>query len=150
MYEKIKLMNMCMVMDSRGRVLVQDRKKNDWDGLTFPGGKVEPGESLTRAVIREVLEETGLTISHPKICGVKEWHMPDSGRNIVLFYRADEFTGELRDSEEGHMLWMTLEELKRGSFAEGMDDMLKVFLEENVAEMWFEDHPDGTWEMMLL
>lgn len=143
-------MNMCMITDSQGRVLVQDRRKNDWDGLTFPGGKVEPGESLTAAVIREVWEETGLTIAHPKLCGVKEWHMPDSGRNIVLFYRADEFSGELRDSEEGHTIWMTLEELRGGGFAEGMDDMLRVFLEEDVAEMWFEDHLDGTWEMVML
>lgn len=150
MSEQVKLMNMCMVTDSQGRVLVQNRSKTDWSGLTFPGGKVEPGESLTRAVIREVWEETGLTIKHPKICGVKEWHMPDSGRNIVLFYQADEFTGELRDSEEGHMAWMTLDELKTGPFAEGMDDMLRVFLEEDTAEMWYEDHPDGTWEMMLL
>lgn len=47
MPEQVKLMNMCMIVDADGRVLVQDRKKKDWDGLAFPGGKVEPGESLT-------------------------------------------------------------------------------------------------------
>ena len=150
MAEQVKLMNMCMVMDQDGRVLVQNRKKNDWDGLTFPGGKVEPGEALTRAVIREVWEETGLTISHPKICGVKEWHSENGDRNIVLFYRATEFSGQLRDSEEGHMAWMTLDELRTGAFAEGMDDMLRVFLEDDVAEMWFETYPDDSWEMLLL
>lgn len=86
MSEPIKLMNMCMVVDAQGRVLVQNRKKNDWDGLTFPGGKVEFGESLTRAVIREVFEETGLTIAHPKICGVKGWSDAEGVRNTVLFY----------------------------------------------------------------
>ncbi len=150
MAEQVKLMNMCMIMDPDGRVLVQDRKKNDWDGLTFPGGKVESGESLTAAVIREVFEETGLTIVHPKICGVKEWHMPSSGRNIVLFYRAEEYSGALRDSKEGHMLWMTLEEMKNGGMARDMDDMLRVFLEEDVAEMWYENYPDGSWDTMLL
>ena len=121
MPEQVKLMNMCMIVDADGRVLVQDRKKKDWDGLAFPGGKVEPGESLTRSVIREIYEETGLTIVHPKICGVKEWHHPTSGRNIVLFYRADQFSGELR-----------------------------VFLEDDVAEMWYEYYQDGSWETMLL
>lgn len=150
MPEQVKLMNMCMIVDADGRVLVQDRKKKDWDGLAFPGGKVEPGESLTRSVIREIYEETGLTIVHPKICGVKEWHHPTSGRNIVLFYRADQFSGELRDSREGHMAWMSLEELKQGNIAKDMKNMLRVFLEDDVAEMWYEYYQDGSWETMLL
>ena len=39
------------------QVVVIDRKKQDWLGVTFPGGHVEPEESFTDAVIREVLEE---------------------------------------------------------------------------------------------
>lgn len=150
MSEPIKLMNMCMVMDKQGRVLVQNRQKGDWDGLTFPGGKVEPGESLTRAVIREVYEETGLTIAHPKICGVKGWSSNDGVRNTVLFYRADEYSGELKDSPEGHMQWMTLEAMKQGALALDMEDMLRVFLEDDVAEMWYEYYPDGSWNTKLL
>lgn len=150
MAELVKLMNMCMVTDSRGRVLVQDRKKGDWDGLTFPGGKVEPGESLTRAVIREVYEETGLTIAHPRICGVKGWYDPKDGRCTLLFYRTEEYSGELRDSEEGHMAWMRLEEMKRGNLAPDMDKMLRVFFEDDIAEMWYEDRPDGGWDAVLL
>ena len=42
-----------MVRDG-DRVLVIDRKKEDWPGITFPGGHVEAGESFTEAVIREV------------------------------------------------------------------------------------------------
>ncbi len=150
MSEFVELMNMCMITDKNGRVLVQDRKKKDWNGLTFPGGKVEPGESLTHAVIREVYEETGLTIVHPKICGVKEWHDQKSGRNIVLFYRAEEYFGQLQDSNEGHMAWMSLEEMKHGKMAPDMEDMIRVFLEEDIAEMWYEYFQDGTWKTMLL
>lgn len=150
MAEQVVLMNMCMIMDKDGRVLVQDRLKKDWPGLTFPGGHVEPGEAMTRAVIREVYEETGLTISHPKICGVKGWHEENGTRTLLLMYRANEFSGELKDSNEGHMEWMTLEEMKRGKMASGMEDMIRVFLEDNIAEMWFEYYPDGTWEPVLL
>lgn len=41
-------------------------------GLTFPGGHIEKGESFVDSVIREVYEETGLTIENPRICGTKE------------------------------------------------------------------------------
>ena len=54
-----ELFNMCMVMDAEGRVLVQERlpkPSNPWSGLTFPGGHVEPGETVVASVIREVQE----------------------------------------------------------------------------------------------
>ena len=60
-----ELCNMCMITDSLGRVLVQDRlpkPTNPWSGLTFPGGHVEPGEPVVASVIREVPGETALTV----------------------------------------------------------------------------------------
>lgn len=48
------------------------------------------------------------------------------------------------------MAWMTLEELKQGNMAKDMEDMLRVFLEDDVAEMWYEYYQDGSWETMLL
>ena len=62
--------NMCMICDGRGNVLVQDRRNPDWPGVTFPGGHVEKNEAFTDSVVREVFEETGLTIEHPRLCGV--------------------------------------------------------------------------------
>ena len=62
MESRVKLYNMTMVYDGHGRVLVLDRVKSDWPGLTFPGGHVEPGESLVASAIREIYEETGLSV----------------------------------------------------------------------------------------
>ena len=59
--ETVEFTNMCMICDG-SRVVVIDREKRDWPGITFPGGHIEPGESFTDAVIREVQEETGLHI----------------------------------------------------------------------------------------
>ena len=93
--------NLCMVSDGNGNVLVQDRKNPDWPGVTFPGGHVEPEEAFTDSVIREVFEETGLTIEAPRLCGVKQFRTDDHERYVVFLYRADRFTGELRSSDEG-------------------------------------------------
>ena len=68
--ETVVFMNLCMICNG-DRVLVQDRQKKDWPGKIFPGGHVQEGESFTEAVIREIREETGLTISAPHGCGIK-------------------------------------------------------------------------------
>ena len=48
---KAELTNMCMVYEG-SRVLVQKRRpEHGWPGVTFPGGHVEPGESITQSVM---------------------------------------------------------------------------------------------------
>ena len=131
--EKVEFTNMCMICDNH-RVVVIDRKKKDWPGITFPGGHVEPGESFTDAVIREVLEETGLKISSPMLCGIKDWSNDDGSRYMVLFYKTNKFEGALSSSEEGEVHWMELDEMKESNLADGMDKMLEVFLEESISE----------------
>ena len=63
--ERCELTNLCMITDAENRILVQDRTDPSWPGICFPGGHVEPGESFVASVIREVQEETGLTIQDP-------------------------------------------------------------------------------------
>ena len=71
--EQVILTNLCMVYDDAGNILVQDRKDPNWPGICFPGGHIEPGESFVESVIREVWEETGLTIENPVLCGTKQF-----------------------------------------------------------------------------
>ena len=63
--ERCELTNLCMITDAENRILVQDRTDPSWPGICFPGGHVEPGESFVASVIREIQEETGLTIQDP-------------------------------------------------------------------------------------
>ena len=109
--QKVELTNLCMVADAQGRLLVEDRLDPVWGGLCFPGGHVEKGESFRDAVIREVREETGLTIENPRLCGIKQFDNGESGRYVVLLYRADRFSGALRDSEEGPVFWIDRAEI---------------------------------------
>ena len=145
--ETVTFTNMCMVVDG-DRVLVEDRLASDWPGVTFPGGHVEPGESFADAVIREVREETGLTIARPALVGIKDW-MDENGRYVVLLYRAEAFSGELRSSDEGQVFWLALDELPRQKLALDMVDMLKVFTDPGLSEFFYEKNDDGDWMYTL-
>ena len=115
--EKVILTNMCMVYDGN-KVLVQDRLNKNWKGLTFPGGHIEKHESFTDAVIREVKEETGLTIFNPQLCGIKQWPDSKSVRYIVLFYKTDKFEGELKPIDMAiDLIGSSLSEFESSSMA---------------------------------
>lgn len=141
--------NMCMITDG-SRVLVEDRVDPDWPGLVFPGGHVEPGESFSKAVIREVYEETGLTIEKPRLCGIKQWGIDDGGRYVVLLYRTEHVSGEICSSEEGEVFWLERSELDKRKLADGMAEMLCVFEEEDLSEFYFYQDENGAWEYELL
>ena len=145
--EKVTITNMCMIYDG-SKVLVQEKIDDDYCGITFPGGHVETGESFTDAVVREVFEETGLKISSPKLCGIKDWSNDDGSRYMVLFYKTDKFEGELKSSDEGEVYWVELEEMKNLHLADGMDKMLEVFLDEDISEYFFYKE-NGVWQEVL-
>lgn len=141
--EMITLTNMCMVYYGN-KVLVQDRVNTDWKGITFPGGHVEKGESFTDAVVREVFEETGLTIYSPQLCGIKDWTNDDGSRYMVLFYKTDKFEGELCSSSEGKVSWIEMENLLGMDLANDMRDMLKIFLDDDLSEFYYYKE-NGQW-----
>ena len=136
--------NMCMITDGRGNVLVQDRRNPDWPGITFPGGHVEPGESFTQSVIREVYEETGLKVENPVLCGTKQFQTRSGARYVVLFYKADQFHGVLKSSDEGDVYWLPRSELPQQELAPDMMDMVKVMESENLSEFFY-SKTDGSW-----
>lgn len=140
--------NMCMVYDDKGNVLVQDRVDKDWSGITFPGGHAEAGEDFADAVIREVFEETGLTIKEPRLCGIKHWYDKENVHCIVLCYKTNIFSGTLVSSAEGEMSWVRLDELPGMKLASGMEYMLKLFTDENVSEHCFHKE-NGVWINVL-
>lgn len=134
--ERVVFTNMCMIMQGKS-------------GVTFPGGHVEPDESFVKSVIREVWEETGLTIENPQLCGVKQFPLDEGGRYVVLFYHADTFTGTLASSEEGEVFWVEREDLPSYPLAVDMADMLRVFEEDELSEFYYYKE-NGSWKYRLL
>ena len=133
-----ELCNMCMITDAQGRVLVQERlpkPSNPWSGLTFPGGHVEPGETVVVSVIREVQEETGLTVSNLQNCGYIQWYDPvKQSQYFVFLFKTSTYTGDLKGSAEGNVKWMTLDEMLSGKLAPNMKQYLAVFQNEDIPQ----------------
>jgi 8-oxo-dGTP diphosphatase len=103
------LATLCYVK-RHGRTLMvhRNKKANDihegkWNGL---GGKFEAGETPEECVIREVIEESGLTIQHPKLCGLLMFPKFKGNDWYVFVFTANEFTGELIESPEGKLEWI--------------------------------------------
>ena len=141
--------NLCMVYDHNGNILVQDRLDPDWPGLCFPGGHVEPGESFVEAVIREVWEETGLTIEKPMLCGTKQFQTDNDERYVVCFYKTNRFSGELRSSHEGKVFWVNRKDLEQYALVDDFMDMVKVFESDDLSEFYYYTE-NGRWKLKLL
>ncbi|HFI0418971.1 TPA: 8-oxo-dGTP diphosphatase [Streptococcus suis] len=144
--EQVILTNMCMITDNQW-VLVQNRKSVKWSGITFPGGHVERGESIISSVIREVKEETGLTVSNLELCGIQNWTDPiDHYRYLVFCYKTSQFSGSIQSSDEGEVFWIEREDLKNVQLADGFEAMLEIFEQPHLTEnfYWFED---GEWKV---
>jgi 8-oxo-dGTP diphosphatase len=135
-----ELCNMCMVMDNEGRVLVQERlpkPTNPWCGLTFPGGHLEHGESIVESTIREMKEETGLLVSNLQNCGFVQWYNPAKDLQYIVFlFKTNTYTGTLKDSAEGNVRWMTLDEMRSGNLAPNMDRYIDVILNDNLPQVY--------------
>lgn len=98
-----------------------DQNHDKWIGI---GGKFEPGESPEDCVVREVREETGLTLTHWRYCGIVTFVLADWTEYMHLFC-ADGFEGTLRECDEGVLEWIDKSALRALPMWEGD----KIFLD---------------------
>lgn len=121
----VKLTIMCMVYKGDGSFLVENRVKKDWPGLTFPGGHVEDNEFIADAVVREMKEETGLTVSDLEPRGYIEWNeFGDNVRHLAMLFKTKTFTGNIVSSKEGNIFFIKENEIENYPLS---NDFLEIY-----------------------
>lgn len=131
----VELTTLCVIYNGDD-MLVEEKSWHGEDGVVFPGGHVEAGESFREAVIREMQEETGLTIEDPLLCGVKDWYELDGTRYVVLLYKATKFFGNLVSSDEGKVYWMSREEFNKANVLWSMRETLETIERNDRSEYY--------------
>lgn len=119
-----------LVRDLEGRCLLLKRSMTSkgnpgkWD---LPGGKVDAGENLEQGLLREVTEETGLTISLQRVLGAAESESPTKKVAYIILEGFVEM-GQVRlSSEHDDYAWVERQDLVRIDIAEQFRPFLKAY-----------------------
>ena len=117
--------------DGKYLLLYRNKEKDDFNKGKYlgVGGHLEKGENKEHALIREVKEETGLTLLsytyHAKLL-----FMNDDYQEIMHLYSSDEFVGELIECDEGQLVWIKEEDVLKVPHWEGDQYFLSKMLKQ--------------------
>ena len=137
--------NMIMIQDPETGMVVAEKRVKYWCGYCFPGGHLENGESMYESAVREAREETGLEVRNLRHCGTVYWYNRKNGdRYLVFLYKTTDFTGELlRETEEGALCWVTLEDLMHKlPTPPNFREYLELFTNDDLQEAFCAWDPD--------
>ncbi|WP_203333444.1 8-oxo-dGTP diphosphatase [Planococcus beigongshangi] len=145
----VTLMTMCLVVQEGKVLLIERPPEKGFPGFIGAGGKVDYPESIAEGAIREVKEETGLTVTKLVYKGLDEFtDLSDNLRYMVFNYVAEEFEGELlEDPPEGKLKWVPIEGALDLPMQDWFRERFPLFFEEGT----FEVHKrwDGVQEKAL-
>lgn len=105
-----------------------DINKNKWIGV---GGKFEADESPEECLLREVKEETGLTLTEYKMRGIITFISDEWETEYMYLYTAGKFEGNIMECDEGELKWIPKDELFDLNLWEGDKVFLKMLIENS-------------------
>jgi len=95
----------------------------------FPGGKVELGESVEHAMVRELEEEIGIQVTQQSLFEHLEYDYPDKSLKFDFILVTD-FDGEPYGREGQQGMWVSIEQLKAFEFPEANVPILQRVIKE--------------------
>lgn len=109
-----------IILDSTGRVLITQRPNHVPHGglWEFPGGKIEPDESPSQALRREIKEEVGLIITAERLQSQIEHHYPRQAVRLFVFHVIHFVGSAVCLAEQLDLRWVHLPELNQYAFPE--------------------------------
>lgn len=134
-----KIWTVCMIQD-KDKILLIDRQKDDFKGFIPPGGSVEFPESISECAVREVKEETGLTVRNLVFKGLNEYvNSTTKDRYMIFNYLTQDFEGELLENPpEGKLYWVPIEEARQLPMQQSFERRFPLFFEEGTFEIHVE------------
>jgi len=129
----MKLTTLCYIeKDDCYLLLHRTKKKNDinegkWIGV---GGHFEENESPEDCLLREVLEETGLTLTSYRMRGLITFSNDTCNPEVMCLFTANAFEGELIECNEGVLKWIPKEQIKSLPLWEGDKAFLDLLLKD--------------------
>lgn len=105
-----------------------DQNKDKWIGV---GGKFEEGETPEDCVLREVKEETGLTLTDYKYRGIVTFALKGWGTEYMHLFTATGFEGEMKTCDEGDLVWVSKSEIENIEIWEGDKVFFRLLAEES-------------------
>ena len=124
----MKLTTLCYIEQDECYLMLHRTKKekdenhDKWIGV---GGKFEEGESPEECLLREVKEETGLTLTRYQFRGIITFVSDEWGTEYMHLFTADIYEGILKECEEGELVWVPKKQINNLTLWEGD----KVFLQ---------------------
>lgn len=128
----MKLTTLCYIeKDDKYLMLHRVKKENDlnhdkWVGV---GGKFEPDETPEECMLREVREETGLTLTKYRFRAILTFLSDEWETEYIHLYTASEFTGTLLECDEGNFEWIPKSEIDKLKLWEGDKIFFKLLRE---------------------